>query len=218
MKGNLWIYQSRHTFRMGTKWTFPGISNFAKNIVAHSSHPIPLHPTQSHHWCFNVETYCIYFWYRNNDEPKKLPGVDGRGLGWQRWDPSHSNPTPIPPGPIVQNCRHWFLWWSSHWAVEKFRWIFCTRKCELFRVNAVVSRSAIKSVSTHKMQNNIVRCKNYCMMQHNITRRKTIWRHAKEYYEMQNNITRCKTTLLNAKENIWDAKQYCKPWFFQTKL
>ena len=112
----------------------------------------------------------------------------------------------------------WFLWWSSHWAVEKFRWIFCTRKCELFRVNAVVSRSAIKSVSTHKMQNNIVRCKNYCMMQHNITRRKTIWRHAKEYYEMQNNITRCKTTLLNAKENIWDAKQYCKPWFFQTKL
>ena len=28
----------------------------------------------------------------------------GRGLGWQRWDPSHSNPTPIPPGPIVQNC------------------------------------------------------------------------------------------------------------------
>ena len=57
------------------------------------------------HWCFNVETYCIYFWYRNNDEPKKLPGVDGRGLGWPRWDPSHSNPTPIPPGPIVQNCQ-----------------------------------------------------------------------------------------------------------------
>ena len=103
MKGNLWIYPSRHTFRMGTKWTFPGMSNFATK--KHSSHPIPLHPTQSHHWCFNVETYCIYFWYRNNDEPKKLPGVDGRGLGWQRWDPSHSNPTPIPPGPIVQNCR-----------------------------------------------------------------------------------------------------------------
>ena len=53
-----------------------------KNIVSHSSHPIPLHPTQSHHWCFNVVTYWIYFWYRNNDEPKKLPGVDGRGLGW----------------------------------------------------------------------------------------------------------------------------------------
>ena len=80
-----------------------------KNIVSHSSHPIPLHPTQSHHWCFNVWTYCIYFWYRNNDEPKKLPGVDGRGLGWQRWDPSHSNPTPIPPGPIVQNCLVFYL-------------------------------------------------------------------------------------------------------------
>ena len=93
-----------------------------KNTVYHSSHPIPLHPTQSHHWCFNVETYCIYFWYRNNDEPKKLPGVDGRGLGWQRWDPSHSNPTPIPPGPVVQNCRYlvendaFFLMTGKHWS------------------------------------------------------------------------------------------------------
>ena len=36
IKGNLWIYPSRHTFRMGTKWTFPGISLSL------------IHPTQSH--------------------------------------------------------------------------------------------------------------------------------------------------------------------------
>ena len=44
---------------------------------------------------------------------KKLPGVDGRGLGWQRWDPSHSNPTPIPPGPVVQNCQKERSWYCS---------------------------------------------------------------------------------------------------------
>ena len=90
--------------------------DLAKNIVSHSSHPIPLHPTQSHHCCFNVWTYCVYFWYRNNNEPKKMPGVDGRGLGWTRWDPSHSNPTPIPPGPIVQNCLCLNEWMKIHWA------------------------------------------------------------------------------------------------------
>ena len=106
-----------------------------KNIVSHSSHPIPLHPTQSHHWCFNVETYCIYFWYRNNDEPKKLPGVDGRGLGWSRWDPSHSNPTPIPPGPIVQNCPFCPRWCTvvvhllSAKSILPDIWVIC-RKCK----------------------------------------------------------------------------------------
>ena len=50
------------------------------------SHPIP--PS-----IFYVESYCIYFWYRNNNKPKKMAGVDSRGLGWSCWDPSHSNPT-----------------------------------------------------------------------------------------------------------------------------
>ena len=90
-------------------------------IISHSSHPIPLHPTQSHHWCFDVESYCIYFWYRNNNEPRKLPGVDGRGLGWPGWElgpipfQSHSNPTPISPGPIVQNCPQCLrIWGHEH--------------------------------------------------------------------------------------------------------
>ena len=45
--------------------------------------------------------------------------VVGRGLGWPRWDPSHSNLTPIPPGPVVQNCPSKLynlklsFWWAQ---------------------------------------------------------------------------------------------------------
>ena len=72
-----------------------------------------IHPTQSHSIPPNptidvliLKLVGFIFGTETMMRQKKLPGVDGRGLGWPRWDPSHSNPTPIPPGPIVQNCHY----------------------------------------------------------------------------------------------------------------